>query len=443
MKLRRLAPLLALLLLAGCQSNVTQSPSPSSSPSLEPTPEATTQVTVHWDALSPQEDKALVSYFYDTALTEFAPADDYGALVPYIGGEMTVHYYEESESTYTSYLYGLCTADGRIVTAPVYRSVYQVSWYYSAGDSNGTLPVRVLTQVEQDEDGEYYNTAGLVALDGSWYTGMVFRAELSSTIAASPYSILMMESADAAVLISAEDGRELARYSPSDFLGDDPNGYASWFFSEGLSWGMLRTYDDWFYYDPEWLGLSGDPIWIDAATGEFLDQAPMEVPEYSYDPNHYTFSGGWYDPEADPLVIYYDDGTEETIDLPEDLGVIAGVSTQFLLFRDDDKAENILTDHQGNVLATGEVWLITDFVTGVQYPYLTEYLDEDWSDPRYTVLDPATGESLVTVKSYLSVADGLLVAADETSYRLVDLTSGGQDILRIPRWSALDLPSDD
>jgi hypothetical protein len=441
MKLRRLAPLLALFLLAGCQSNVTESPSPS--PSVEPTPEATTQVTVHWDALSPQEDKALVSYFYDSALNEFTPADNYGTLVPYIGGEMAVHYYEESDSTYTNYLYGLCTTDGRIVTGPIYRSIYQVSWYNSNSDENGALPVWALTQMEQDEDGEYYNTAGLMAMDGSWYTGMNFRSEWSSTIAVSPYSILMMESADAAVLISVDDGRELARYSPYDFLSEDDSETASWFFADGLSAGMLRTIDDWFYYDSQWGGLGGgDKVWIDARTGEKLSEAPMDVSEIHYDFNRYTFPGGWYDREADPLVLYYDDGTEETIDLPEGLGTFTCASAQFLLFTDGETYQNTLTDHQGNVLATGDISFFSDFSGGVEYPYLMEPLTEDYSDVLYTVLDPATGQTLTTMKSWSAVTNGLLVATDDDSYRLVDLTDGGRDVLRIPRWSSLDFSSD-
>jgi hypothetical protein len=280
-------------------------------------------------------------------------------------------------------------------------------------------------------------------MDGSWYTGMTFRSELSSTIAASPYSILMMESADAAVLLSTDNGTELARYSPYDFLSEDDSDIASWFFADGLSWGMLRTYDGWFYYDPSWSGVgTGDPVWIDAATGEKLAEAPMEVPEYSYDPNHYSFTGGWYDPEADPLVLHYNDGTQEIIDLPDSLGEIQSVSSQFLLFRDNETYQNTLTDHQCNVLATGEVWLITDFVAGVQYPYLVEYLDEEYSDVRYTILDPATGQSLAISKNYVSVVNGLLTAVDDDSYRLVDLTNNVQDVLRIPRWSALDLPAD-
>jgi hypothetical protein len=449
MKGKLLASALALLLLTGCGASVDSTPSATTAPSAQPSAEPTAQVTVHWDALSPQEDSAAqIRYFYDAPLSDLTPSDDYGLLVPYIGGEMEVYSPDYDGNAdddpddvyhYTNFLYGLCTTDGRIVTDAVYTYIYQASWYDSGEDKNNTLPVWVLSRVEQDAEGNYYNAAALAAMDGSWYTGMSFRSE---SFDVSPDSFLMIESSQAAVLISAEDGSELARYSLDDFLSEDDEDAAGWFFTDGLVWGT-RVYDDWFCYDPEWIGLSGEARWFDARTGEFLSEAPMEIPEYSYDPTHTTFLDGWYDPEENPLVLHYDNGTEESIEVPDGIGEVYGASDQFLLFRNDATNENILTDHQCKELARGEIWLNVDSFTSVQYPFQTDYMDENWTEIRYTILDPVAAQPLVVVQSYLDIFDGLMPAVDDTSYRLIDLANGAQDVLRIPRWSALDFSGDD
>lgn len=75
--------------------------------------------------------------YFDTALTEFVPDDGYGTLVPYLG-DMYEYYLDggtsgssHAKDPYTVIpIYGLCTADGRIVTAPIYKSVEYRDGYY-------------------------------------------------------------------------------------------------------------------------------------------------------------------------------------------------------------------------------------------------------------------------------------------------------------------------
>lgn len=71
--------------------------------------------------------------YFDTALTEFVPDDGYGTLVPYLGDRSEYYLDEESGFIGTYFvipIYGLCTADGRIVTAPIYKSVEYRDGYY-------------------------------------------------------------------------------------------------------------------------------------------------------------------------------------------------------------------------------------------------------------------------------------------------------------------------
>lgn len=75
--------------------------------------------------------------YFDTALTEFVPDDGYGTLVPYLGDRSEYYLDEETAASrgfigtyFVIPIYGLCTADGRIVTAPIYKSVEYRDGYY-------------------------------------------------------------------------------------------------------------------------------------------------------------------------------------------------------------------------------------------------------------------------------------------------------------------------
>lgn len=75
--------------------------------------------------------------YFDTALTEFVPDDGYGTLAPYLG-DMYEYYFDEEtaairgkdEVVSVTPIFGLCTSDGRIVTAPIYKSVEYRDGYY-------------------------------------------------------------------------------------------------------------------------------------------------------------------------------------------------------------------------------------------------------------------------------------------------------------------------
>ena len=72
-------------------------------------------VAVHWDVLTPEAEN-IAERRYEEYTDELIPADDYGPLVPYIGGEANGEWEQ-------SWFYGLATRDGEIVTDPVYDGV--------------------------------------------------------------------------------------------------------------------------------------------------------------------------------------------------------------------------------------------------------------------------------------------------------------------------------
>ncbi|WP_294855697.1 hypothetical protein [uncultured Oscillibacter sp.] len=116
---RFLAGLSALMLLAGCGA-----PGPDSGES----PEPVSPVYTDWSKLTPYKPaapKPLYSRFEPYQGDTLTPRSDYGILIPYLGASLSVSNY----ITDSLPLYGLVTTDGRIVTEPVYASIYAVSGY--------------------------------------------------------------------------------------------------------------------------------------------------------------------------------------------------------------------------------------------------------------------------------------------------------------------------
>lgn len=114
--------LLALILLAGCQAPG------SSTPAKSPEPQTISPVYTDWSKLMPYEPdtaKALYSKFEPYQGDALTARNDYGPLLPYLGAEPAVSNYITDRLP----LFGLVTADGRVVTEPVYAGVYPISYY--------------------------------------------------------------------------------------------------------------------------------------------------------------------------------------------------------------------------------------------------------------------------------------------------------------------------
>ena len=167
MKRNLLLALSLIFMLTACASAPTASPTLSPAPSTTPLPPPapTPAIEVHMPWQTPDEGYSPIpageepKYFYDKPLGAFVPSDDYGAVYPYMGA----YHFGMWGPTYQ---YGLCTADGRIITAPVYSAPSILGF----GDQQAYL---LYTETEQawNSDGWYETVATpglLVALDGSW-----------------------------------------------------------------------------------------------------------------------------------------------------------------------------------------------------------------------------------------------------------------------------------
>ncbi|MBQ6118343.1 MAG: hypothetical protein IJK98_03840 [Clostridia bacterium] len=116
-------------------------------------------------------------YFYGAPLREFRASDDYGALLPYSLGGNPAEYGSLGR-------YGFMTTDGKIVTGPIYESVYGEDFggktvYIATSKVLDESPV--MNRNEEDEEGasaayqktvDYYDQHArcqLISADGSRY----------------------------------------------------------------------------------------------------------------------------------------------------------------------------------------------------------------------------------------------------------------------------------
>ena len=378
-KLGRIAPVLALaLLLSACGD-----PEPQQTP--EPTPPPS-GVAVHWDVLTPRPEN-IAERRYEGYTDRLIPADDYGDLMPYIGGEAATDWEQ-------SWFYGLATHDGEIVTDPVYTEVNALGWFdYRQGKTRHEDVLILRSAVPTDEASypqdewtpKFEDRYGLAAIDGSWYTGQIY----TMLVCGSQLGALLFDTAGDAVMIGL-DGQEIFRWKagaiPVDGL--DPDDFFGWIANTvGPYMEFMSGYDE---YDK--------PIvrYVDLRSGAVYNERPAD---------------------------YNDEYVEQ--DYVSGDRVITGIY-----------GEKRLEDLEGNVLLTTNGRLDWFYVLyGDELPLCVSTISES---------DEETGEYIVT--KFVYSRDGELICkaqgevmqwgdrlmiADETSYRVTDLE--GNDLIRLTR----------
>ena len=424
--------LAAALLLSLSACGVTEAPSP--------TPSGPAVLT-HWDVLETPAPNIANRRCADCADT-LIPADDYGELVPYIGGE------SEAEFWGSGWFYGLATREGEIVTDPVYTSVEALT------DTAATLPgerygdallLRTAVELEVEPAEEwmpkYDDRYGLAAMDGSWYSGQVF----TDCVCSNPFGALFFDLEGDAVMLSGSDGRELWRWE----AGAIP--------VEGLRPGMV--YWDCTYMLGHYLqfmlwtgGPESENTYIDLSTGEVLDSAPeiFRPGEDDWDSGRVRYEGGWYTVADGVVTISEDSGAEHSFPLPEGSGEYSypSIDGDRVLFNLDNAqgGGSVLTDLDGNeLLRTGEYlnWLWQQYGETPSLPSVTEYITSEDGMSSYSVIRAFTrdGAELLTAEGALTQWDDRLLIADGESYRLTDLDAN--DLIRLSRWQALDVPAEE
>ena len=183
---------LSALLLAGCASGevpsasssgagspAASSPAPSSSSAAPASP----QVRVDWSrresSQRPIQPDVDGGQWFPEYTDRLRPGEDYGPLLPYLGG--LAYSFQRREAggetqeywnDWASSFYGLMTREGKIVVDPVYQYVYPYSYQWRGEDIS--LPVLILSLADpqwRDSGGRRYAAA---AEDGSWVTDFEF-----------------------------------------------------------------------------------------------------------------------------------------------------------------------------------------------------------------------------------------------------------------------------
>lgn len=316
---RLLSPLLALLLLAGCAS-----------PTLE-APELVSPVYTDWSRLTPYKPAKerftyAETYSHDGVLR---PSDDYGFLLPYVGSYLGTQSYMGPLTTL-----GLVTADGRLVTPPVYAQIEMVhdDWYgrtYAPflllyrGDATGRCEDQWGgSWVEGDFD------LTVAASDGSWvlelppcYGG----AQLLSG------NRLALALTDGSVIILGADGNT-ARTFPASALEPYLGEGFTWQWEGGPSLDWVNDVGRVWKYDENNPDGDGITCWLDPDTGAVTEDPPPDYtePEYEYQ-------------EAAELAFPGYNGWETLVDPVTGKQYCWGIRTDGSEIRD-------LLDDQGNVI---------------------------------------------------------------------------------------------
>ena len=197
MKKRGVALVLALLLLAGCAPEAEMPPPPSTSAETEPC-----VVYTDWSKLTPyvpEDRESLYTRRYESFTDRLIPAGDHGQLLPYRGARLDRRNADEWGFSGGQELWGLCNAEGELITDPVFHSVYQAGWWDYDTDGRGTLPLLILGAV-REENGEWANRYALADDQGRWVTE--FRYQYCSAVG--PHGIVALEDTGECVLISPE-----------------------------------------------------------------------------------------------------------------------------------------------------------------------------------------------------------------------------------------------
>ena len=203
MKKTVLFALIIALMLSACGA-------PAAGPT--PAPDAGPNVDVHWDVLTPKPEN-VAERWYEDYTPDLIPSDEYGQLVPYIGGEA------QSEIWGNSWFYGLATRDGVIVTDPVFLEINTLDWYDPAKYGRvqgGALTLRTAIRSETEPADEYAlgfeDRYGLAAIDGSWYTGQVY----TDLVCQSELGALFFDLDGDLVMVSDVGGAELWRWEAGE-----------------------------------------------------------------------------------------------------------------------------------------------------------------------------------------------------------------------------------
>ena len=269
---RLIVSLLALLLLAGCAS-----PAPEPAPE----PEPVSPVYTDWSKLTPYEPEKEQYAYADTYREDgvLQPSGDYGPLLPYIGSYLETQSYMGPLTTL-----GLVTADGRLVTPPVYAEIEMArDWLTNAYAPFLLLYRGEVTGRHENEWGSWVEgdfNLTVAAPDGSWVRELPPCYGGGQLLSGDRLALALT---DGSVLILNADGSTAMSFPASalePYLGE---GF-TWQWDGGPSLDWVNDVGRVWKYDENAPNGNGTACWLDPDTGAVTaDPPPGYVePEYAY-----------------------------------------------------------------------------------------------------------------------------------------------------------------
>lgn len=357
-------------------------------------------ITTHWERLEPI-DTPNAQRWYESYTDHLIPSEEYGSLVPYIGGR--VHTYAEG-----NWLYGLATRDGVIVTDPVFDDAINLRSTPMPWTGTSSPDMLLLTTRDQTQ-----TQLGLAAADGSWYTGQIFQGILCSH--------------ELGALMITQTG---------DFVMVSPDGTQSPFhFSEDVSLPTLYPTMDWPYM--AWStddSMKTMDVYLDLRDGTVYRQAPADFQPADFPDGGGYFVGGRFQLEGTTLTICPDHGAPHAFDVGEDCARVDINGDRVLLFYDTTPESFRLTDWDGNILLSGEDFTPYFLTYGdIATPSLFTYNNGHAANiaANSLVLDRDGNPLFTTQGSHVIQYGDRLLYATQGHYILSDLS--GKPLLCLPR----------
>lgn len=364
--------------------------------------DSTPHVTAHWDMLEPLHTPK-VERWYEDYTDHLIPSEEYGRLIPYIGGSVS------SPST-TDWVYGLATQDGVIITDPVFSEAEYVS---ASGDplDNTTSCDLLLTTYEMDVDGTPEPRLGVAAGDGSWYTGQVYREHLRTCALGS----LMVTPDEDLVMVSPDGTATPFHLSQDVALPTLPT---------GLAWPYLYWPTD---------DTMTNFVYVDLRSGAVSTQAPADFQAPSYVEGKGYFADGWFQLEGTTLTIHTSADTTHTLEVEEHCTRADVNGDRVLLVYDTDPASFRVTDWDGNTIFEGTGYAPAFLSpTYSDTPALLSYSTTFFDDPTQSyVVMSRDGKSPFAAQGFVLQYGNRLLYATQSHYILSNLA--GDPLLCIPR----------
>lgn len=355
----------------------------------------TTTVTAHWDRLEPVHPPKAERWYTDYT-DHLIPSEEYGPLVPYIGGSVV-------NASHTQWTYGLATQDGVMVTDPVFHEVT----YLEDTDT----PMLLLTTYEKDANGTPQMRLGLAATDGSWYTGQDYTRILGSC----QRGAFMVTPEEDLVMVATDGTTAPFHLSQEVALPTLPSTVA-WPY---LYWPTDDTMVNFLY--------------IDLRDGVVSTQAPADFQAPAYVEGRGAFADGWFQLEGATLTIHTTADTTHTLDVGENCTRADVNGDRVLLVYDTDPVSFRVTDWEGNTIFEGSGYAPT-FLTPTysDTPALLSYNTASFDDPTtsYVVMS-RDGKSPFSAQGFVEQYGNRLLYATQSHYILSNLA--GDPLLCLPR----------